>query len=330
MRPRSPRSLLLAALALIAVACAGGGAERPAQAPLTAATEQTTTTQAPTTTEAAAFPVTIETETGEVIVVERPERVVSLSPTATEMLFALGAGDQVVATDEFSNYPPEAGRTEKLGSGFEVNVEAVAGAEPDLVVLSFDSGEVVESLRALGIPALLHPAGETLDDTYVQIEQLGAATGHGAEAAELVAGIQAEIEEIVSEVPEPPEPLTYYHELTTNLDSVTSATFIGQIYGLVGLQSIADEATGAGPYPQLSAEFIIEADPDLIFLADVQCCGVTAETIADRPGWDTLTAVEQGRVVELDGDVASRWGPRVVDFLRTVAKQVAGALERAG
>ncbi|MGH8874903.1 MAG: ABC transporter substrate-binding protein [Acidimicrobiia bacterium] len=330
MRPRSPRSFLLAAVVLVAAGCAGGGAERPAQAPLTAATEQTTTTQAPTTTEAVAFPVTIKTGAGEVTVEERPERVVSLSPTATEMLFALGAGGQVVATDDFSNYPAEAQVTEKLGSGFEVNVEAVAAAEPDLVVLSFESGEVVESFRALGIPALLHPAAETLEDTHAQIEQLGAATGHGAEATELVAGMQAEIEEIASEVPEPPQPLTYYHELTTNLDSVTSATFIGQIYGLVGLRSIADETTGAGPYPQLSAEFIIESDPDLIFLADVQCCGVTAQTIAERPGWGTLTAVEQARVVELDGDVASRWGPRVVDFLRTVANEVAGALEPAG
>ena len=118
-------------------------------------------------------------------------------------------------------------------------------------------------------------------------------------------------------------PLTYFHELDTALYTVTSDTFIGQIYGLLGLESIADEAAGAadaGGYPQLSEEFIVDADPDVIFLADAQCCDQSPATVAARPGWENLTAVTSGNVVVVDEDVASRWGPRTVDFLREVAE----------
>ncbi len=116
---------------------------------------------------------------------------------------------------------------------------------------------------------------------------------------------------------------TFYHELDPTFYSVTSSTFIGEIYGLLGLVDIADAADPDGyGYPQLSAEYIIEQDPDFIFLADTKCCGQNAETVAARPGWDRLTAVEEGRIVELDDDVASRWGPRIVDLLATVAEAV--------
>ena len=121
-----------------------------------------------------------------------------------------------------------------------------------------------------------------------------------------------------------PEALTYYHELDPTFFTVTSATFIGQVYTLLGLDNIADPADADGyGYPQLSAEYIVEQDPDLIFLADTKCCGQTPETVAARPGWSELTAVTTGAIVPLDDDVASRWGPRVVDFLRTVATKVA-------
>jgi iron complex transport system substrate-binding protein len=262
-----------------------------------------------------------------VVIARRPERIVSLSPTSTEMLFAIGAGDQVVAADEFSNYPPEAPDTDL--SGLEPNVEAIAGFAPDLVVLSNDINDIVKSLGALDIPVILHPAAETLDDTYAQIEQLGAATGRVAEAAEVVASMRSEIQRLAEQAPRFDEPLTYYHELDQTLFSVTSETFIGQVYSLVGLENIADRARGGGAYPQLSAEFIIQADPDLIFLADTKCCGVTAEKVARRPGWDRITAVRTGAVVELDDDVASRWGPRVVDFLRVVV-EAASALQPVG
>jgi iron complex transport system substrate-binding protein len=123
---------------------------------------------------------------------------------------------------------------------------------------------------------------------------------------------------------------TYFHELDNTYFTATSDTFIGRVYGLVGLTNIADEAPKAGAgYLQLSEEYIINADPDLVFLADTKCCGESGETVAQRPGWSAISAVQNGAVVELDDDVASRWGPRVIDFLRTVAASVK-KLETAG
>ena len=251
-----------------------------------------------------------------------PSRIVSLAPTPTEMLFAIGAGDQVVAVDAQSNYPDGVPTTDL--SGFEPNVEAVVGYEPDLVVLTDDVGDVVAGLEAADVETLLLPAATTLDDSYEQLEQLGEATGHEEEAADVVSDMQEDIEEITASLPEPEgEAPTYYHELDDTLFTATSETFIGEIYGLVGLENIADAVDDGSGYPQLSAEYLIEQNPDLIFLADTKCCGQSAETVAARPGWDQLDAVTQDHVVELDDDIASRWGPRVVDLLRTVADEVA-------
>ncbi|MBW3612212.1 MAG: ABC transporter substrate-binding protein [Actinobacteria bacterium] len=253
-----------------------------------------------------------------------PQRIVSLSPTATEMLFAIGAGGQVVAVDEQSNFPPEAPTTDL--SGFNPNLEAITTYQPDLVVLSGDRDGLVAGLETLGIETIVNEVAVTLDDTYDQIAGLAIATGHEDEGAEVVAGMRRDIDALVARVPERPEPLTYYHELDDTLYSVTSDTFIGQIYALAGLKSVADAAdpTGEfGGYPQLSPELVVDADPDFIFLADTKCCGQSAETLAQRPGFETLSAVAEGRVVALDDDIASRWGPRVVDFLATVVEATA-------
>ena len=275
---------------------------------------------------AASFPVTIEGANGAVTIAERPERIVSLSPTATEMLFAIGAGDQVEAVDDQSNFPADAPVTDL--SGFEPNVEAIASYEPDLVVYSTEPGDLGAALDGLGIPALVQPAATTLDDVYEQIDQLGRATGNDSEAEDVVDGMRAEIDSITGSIEPLSEPVTFYHELDDTYYSVTSSTFIGQLYSLVGLRNIADEAKGAGGgYPQLSAEYIIDADPDLIFLADTKCCGQSRKTVAKRPGWDRIAAVRNGGVIPLDDDVASRWGPRVVEYLRQIAKAVAAVLE---
>ena len=149
------------------------------------------------------------------------------------------------------------------------------------------------------------------------------------EAGQLAATMRTEIAKIAA-ADRPERPLTYYHELDKNLYSATSKTFIGQLYDQLGMKNIADAADKqASGYPQLSAEYIVKADPDLIFLADTKCCAQSAKTVAARAGWDKLTAVRTGGVVELDDDVASRWGPRVVDFLKVVAAKVQ-ALEAVG
>jgi cobalamin transport system substrate-binding protein len=290
---------------------------------LAACSDDPAITTAPTggsataSTGSVAFPVTVTGTSGDVTIDARPERIVSLSPTATEDLFAIGAGDQVIAVDDQSNYPPDAPTTDL--SGFEPNVEAIAGYEPDLVVFATEPGDLGSSLEALGITALQLDAAANLDVAYDQIEQLGAATGHADEAAALVEQMRSDIQVLVDEA-DRATGASFYYELDDTFYSVTSKTFIGQLLRMLGLGNIADEVgRGSGGYPQLSAEYIIESDPDLIFLADTKCCGQSAETVAKRPGWAGLTAVEDGAVVPLDDDVASRWGPRVVELLEQIS-----------
>ena len=311
---------VLVALALVAAAC---GDDDTTPASSGDVRQQTTETSDPDAEnpadEQGTFPVTVTSNGVDTTIEERPEAIVSLSPSATEMLYAIAAGDQVEAVDDNSNFPPDAPTTDL--SAFDPNVESVIAHEPDLVVLSDDVNDVVAGLEAAGIPTIALPAASVIDDVYTQIEVLGAATGHVGSAAELVATMQADIEELAAQVPDGDEPLTYYHELDDQLFSVTSSTFIGEIYALAGLENVADAADPAGEaggYPQLSAEYLIDADPDLIFLADTKCCGQDATTLAARPGFDQLTAVREGRVVELDDDIASRWGPRIVDFLAAI------------
>jgi iron complex transport system substrate-binding protein len=302
---------LLLAMALAAAGCGQDGARSDAAAP---GAQET------------AFPVTLDTPAGKLTLDRRPARIVSMSPTATEMLFAIGAGQQVTAVDSNSNYPQEAPTTDL--SAYEPNLEAIAGHKPDLVIYSDDPGDLAAGLGKLAIPALQQPAAKNLDDTYAQLDQLGRATGHQPEATGLAATMRAEVAKITAA--KPARQLTYYHELDKNLYTATSKTFIGQLYAQLGLKNIADAADkDASGYPQLSAEYIVKADPDLIFLADTKCCGQTARTVAARDGWGDLTAVRTGGVVELDDDVASRWGPRVVDFLKTVSAKVE-AVEPAG
>jgi iron complex transport system substrate-binding protein len=290
--------------------------------------EATVATDAPTGSSEVADAVpetTSETAatSAETPVVDAPERVVSLSPTHTEMMFAIGAGDQLVAVDDFSNYPPEALELPHELSGFEPSVEAIASFEPDLVLIGGDFTGLGDQLASLDIESWDGPTAITLDDTYAQIEDLGVVTGHSAEATALVEQMRNDIDEIVAGVEVSDPPLTYYHELDPSLFSATSDTFIGQVYGLFDLRNVADELeTDAGPFPRLNAEFLVSADPQMVFLADTKCCGETAVTVAARPGWESISAVKNGAVFEMDDDIASRWGPRVVDYLRSVADAV--------
>lgn len=286
----------LALVALLAAGCSGAPAVEPG------------------------FPVEVEGT----VIARAPARIVSASASHTEILFSIGAGEQVVATDRFSDFPAAAAGTSKFDA-FSLGVETVASFEPDLVVISFDPGELQKGLTSLGIPTLMLPAPATLDDVYHQIEVLGQATGHREEAARLVAQMAGDVEEIVRSVPPGREGGTYYYELDPTFYSLTSGTFVGSLLGLLGLESIADAADDGSGYPQLSAEFILETDPDFILLADTRCCGQSAAALADRPGWSSLAAVAGGRVVDLDDDVAQRWGPRVVDLLAAVASALDGA-----
>ena len=306
-RIRSLGGLFLLALSLLLTACASSSSSTSAAAGSASAEP--------------AFPVTIDAANGSVTIESAPTKVVSMSPTATEMLFAIGAGDQVVAADSYSDYPSEAPTTDL--SAYEPNVEAIASYDPDLVVYSDDLGDLQKSLDKLHIPAVQQPAAATIDDVYAQIEQLGQATGHAAEAQAQVDDLQAEVAAVAASVGDQGSGMSYYYELDDTYYSVTSDTFIGNLLGLLGMKNIADEAKGASSgYPQLSAEYIVAADPDLILLADTKCCDQDAASVAKRPGWAELQAVQHGGVVELDDDIASRWGPRIVQLLQEVGDAV--------
>jgi len=290
--------------ALVALLAACSSAAEPAP---------DTTPDAP----AAEFPVTV----GDLTLEARPERIVSLSPTATEMLWAVGAGAQVVAVDEYSTYPQEAVDLGTALSGFEPNIEAISGFDPDLVIVSYDPGSLVEQLGSLGIPVFMAPAVADLDGVYAQIGQIGALTGNAAGAASVVEDMQARIDAAFGSTDVAGQ--TYFYELDDTLYSLTSRTFVGTVMGRFGLVNIADGVEDGNDYPQLSAEVVVSADPDWIFLADTKCCGQTAETVAARDGWSGLSAVADGRIVELDDDVASRWGPRIVELIEAVAAALA-------
>jgi iron complex transport system substrate-binding protein len=304
------KSLLVAGLAALALVLGVTGPASGSQA-VTAGAAQ------------AQFPVTITTPSGKVTVRTKPRRIVSLSPTATESLFAIGAGPQVVAVDDQSDYPKRAPRTAL--SGFTPNVEAIASYRPDLVVISFDTKGLAQALRGLGITVVHHDGAKTLAGAYQQIRQLGLVTGNARRATALVRSMKTRINRIVRSARGRSRGLSVFHELDPLLFTVTSKTFIGSVYSALGLENIADAADAAGSgYPQLSAEYVVAANPDVVVLADSVCCGQRPSTVAARPGWDRISAVRTGSIVRVHDSIASRWGPRLVNFFRAMSS----ALER--
>jgi iron complex transport system substrate-binding protein len=306
---------MLAASALILTAC-GDDSNSNSGSDTTAASNTEAT-----------FPLTISQAEGDLTFDAAPTRIISLSPTATEMLWAIGAGDQVVAIDNMSNYPEEAQEKASELSGFEPNIEAIAEYEPDLVVVSYAPEGMADGLAALDIPVWYGNAAVTLDDVYSQIETLGAITGQVSNAAELVESMKTQIDEAIASV-DKPTGATYFYELDNTYYSVTSNTFVGSLMTAFGMTSIADGVEEGNDYPQLNAEVIIESDPTFIFLADT-AYGETPETVAARPGWASLSAVTGDRVIGLDSDIASRWGPRVVDLVVAVADALSASYATA-
>ncbi|MGR6973579.1 ABC transporter substrate-binding protein [Streptomyces cynarae] len=320
-RERLARALSAATAVIAAVAVVTGCSSKSSGAAASSAS-------ASGSSAAASFPVTVTPANGRITVKSRPQRIVSLSPTATEDLYAVGAGKQVVAVDSNSDHP--AGAPVTGLSGLTPNIEAIVKYDPDLVVASQDSGGLVAGLRKLGVPVLIEPAAATVDDAYTQIEQIGRATGHAAQAARTVAGMKSAIASTVKQAGNDHANLSYYWELGANpYYSATSSTFVGQMASLFGLKNIADKADKAsdGGYPQLAQEYIVSAQPQLIFLSDNEPSdgGQTPAIVAARPGWSGIPAVKNKEIIGLDDDVASRWGPR----LPQLVAQIAQAVEKA-
>ena len=310
--------LVVAATALVT----GCASSSPSSPPGTGSASGTPAT-------ASQYPMTLAASNGNVTLKAKPVRIISLSPTGTEDLFAVGAGRQVVAVDSDSDYPADAPKTSL--SGISPNVEAIAKYRPDLVIAAQDSGGLVSGLTKLGIPVLIEPAATNLDGAYAQIGQIGQATGHQAQGQQTVATMKSRIAADVTRAGASHQDLTYYWELSASpYYSVTSQTFIGQIVGLFGLKNVADAANKAsdGGYPELSEEYIVAARPRIIFLADNQAAdgGQAPAVVAKRPGWAVIPAVKDNEVIGLNDDIASRWGPR----LPQLVAQIAQAVEKAG
>ena len=307
------RRILVSAVTTAVMLLAACGDDSPATSASTPQPTAAVSTAAPTATPA---PTTST--------LPPPSKIISLSPTATEVLYAVGAGSQVLAVDDQSNYPPEVLDKPHDLSGYQPNVEAIAALKPDLVLIGDDSSGLSTQLKGLGLSTWVGAAATSFDDVYTQIEQLGALTGHIGEATELVSKMQADINSAVTAAPKSAASLTYYHELDNTYYSITENTFIGQVYALFGMHSIADLQEVSTDYPQLSAEAIISANPDFIFLADGGF-GESPQTVAARPGWSSLKAVTNGNVIVVDADIASRWGPRIVDYVKAISADISKA-----
>jgi iron complex transport system substrate-binding protein len=270
------------------------------------------------------YPITVKFGGYTTTITKKPTKIISLSPSATEILYAVGAGSQILAVDNLSNYPANAPVSEI--SAFEPSVEAILAKKPDLVLLSIDSTkapQIRNALVKLGIPVLMEKAPATLKDVYAENTLLAKVTDRQAGAVKLNASMAKSIKEILAKAKKSSK-IRIFHELDDTYYSVTSNTFIGKVYKDFGAVNIADAAAGAdnSGYPQLSAEYLLKSDPQVIFLADAQY-GVTADSVSKRAGWSQISAVKNKKIVELPADIPSRWGPRLVDFYKLIGTSLA-------
>jgi iron complex transport system substrate-binding protein len=270
------------------------------------------------------YPLTVKFGGYTTKIAKKPTKIISLSPSATEILYAIGAGSQILAVDNLSNYPANAPTSEI--SAFEPNVEAILAKKPDLVLLSIDSTkapQIRNALVKLGIPVLMEKAPATLQDVYAENTLLARVTDRQAGAAKLNASMAKSIKDVLAKAKKSSK-IRIFHELDDTYYSATSNTFIGKVYKSFGVVNIADAAAGADSsgYPQLSAEYLLKSDPQVIFLADAQY-GVTAESVSKRAGWSQISAVKNQKIVELPADIPSRWGPRLVDFYKLIGNSLA-------
>ncbi|HXF52258.1 MAG TPA: ABC transporter substrate-binding protein [Dehalococcoidia bacterium] len=300
----------LAALALMvaAVAWACGNGEEAAPQP------QTTPTA--TVAAEAAFPLTVTQSDGETLTIQAPpQRIVSLSAHATDILCAIGAGDQLVAVEQYANCP-EGSDAKPALDAYQPSVEAIAGYDPDLVYIFSDINGVVGALRGLGVPVLYLELPESVEGVLEQISLFGRITGHTQEAEALVAEMRRRLDAIEEKLADVDQGPRIFHELDPTYFTAAPQSFIGDMYRILKAQNIAEGATES--YPQLSAEVIVERDPEVIVLAD-EPAGVTAEAVKGRPGWSEISAVKNGRICVVDPSLVSQPGPDVVDAIETLA-----------
>ena len=301
--------ILFAALLLPFAAC-GDNEEQPAP------TARPAVTAGPTPS-AEKFPLVVGRSDGRQLTIpELPRRIASLSPGATEVLYAVGAGPQVVATDLQSDYPPEAESTTRLDA-FQPNVEAIVGVEADLIIIAVDQDNIVEALDNLDKTVLFLEVPGTIDGVMEQVRLLALVSGHESEGERLAQEMEGRVEAVIDKLVDVLEGPRIYHELDNTFFTVAPESFVGDFYRLLEAQNIAAGAPSA--YPQLTQEEILDRDPEVIVLADADA-GESPETVKARPGWSAISAVKNDRIYVVDPDVVSRPGPRVVEGLEELAR----------
>ena len=302
----------LAAILIVIAAPAVGPCNDPQ-----ASTFTPTPTAAPASASATTFPFTVSGADGQALTLRAPARaIVSHSPGVTEILFAIGAGAQVIAADEFSNYPAEAKSLKRVKYS-DPNPETELALQPDLVILATNQKAQIEPFRRLGLPVLYDREPDDIDGVLASITLLGRAAGRGGEAATLVRSLRARIDVVVAKVADVQQGPKVFFELSDTLFTVAPGTFVGSLLSTVKARNIAEGATTA--FPELGAEAVIAANPDVILLADSQY-GATAEAVRARPGWSAIAAVQSGRLYPVDADITNRPGPRIVDALEALAR----------
>ncbi len=287
-----------------------------------------TATPAPTVAKPAAtpaaFPMTLTDAAGRKVAVNAlPKRIVSLAPSITEDLFAVGAGDQVVGVTKYCYYPPEAATREQIGgySAKTISIEKIVALKPDLVLAeSGTHADVIAALEPLGVTVYAIKA-TTFDDTYATLDVLGRLTGHSEKAGAIVAAMKTKIKTITDKIAGLPREkrLAVFWEIWDEpLMTAGPNTFPGQILEMAGGVNIFADVTK--DYPQVSAEDIIKRNPAVIMGPDTHGNKLTVEQIAKRPGWERLAAVTSGRIHLINGDTSSRPGPRLALALEETAR----------
>src|SRR5262245_43227792 len=266
---------------------------------------------------------------GREVKLESPaQQVISLAPSNTEILFAIGAGSQVVGRDQLSDYPAEAANVTDIGSSFEaLNTELIVSLKPDLVLAAeINTPEQVKQLEDLGLTVYYIKNPLTLEEMYGNLELVAQMTGHETETATLIESLKARVAAVDEKIaPIISRPGVFYELDATDPAKPYTAgkgTFITQLIERAGGQNIAADIDG---YPQLSLEQVVAADPAFIILGDA-AYGVTPESIASRPGWENLSAVKNNQIFSFDDNLVSRPGPRLVDALEELAKLLRPAL----
>ncbi|HEX8992115.1 MAG TPA: cobalamin-binding protein [Anaerolineales bacterium] len=273
----------------------------------------------------AAGPVTLTDGNGRTVTLTLPaNHVISLAPSNTEVLFAVGAGAQVVGRDSFSDYPAEAKNVADIGGGVgSLNTELILSKKPDLVVASpLTPPEQIASLVKAGLTAYVLPNPKSFEDLYANLETAGKLTGHDAQAATLVASLKARVQAVVSKVSSvSTKPVVYYELDATDPNAPYTSgpdTFIDLLVRTAGGENFGSNLKG--DWVQVSVETLLTRQPDFIVLGDNTYGGVTPDQVKARAGWDALNAVKDGKIYIFDDNTVSRPGPRLVDGLEAMAK----------